>query len=296
MSKTIYILSGILISVLILFIIISFVFRFLFHKKVTEEINDLIISNKEYDEKIIRRSDLDDLPDNVRKWLEYSQIIGKEKVNTVRLQQKAELRLNKDQSWMPVEAEQYFTTNHPGFIWKASIKPFPFLHISGRDKYYKGKGGMLIKVLSLITVANSKGEEIDQGTLLRYLAEIVWFPTAAINDYIQWEELNSSSARATMSYGGITASGIFNFNKKGEVINFVAERYMEKDDQYELETWSPVMSGYQEINGIMIPTRGEVIWKLETGDFKWFKFTITDIDYYIDLSKKIKKPGKSLRA
>jgi len=222
--------------------------------------------------------------------------IGKEKINTVRLQQKAELRLNEDQSWMPVEAEQYFTTNNPGFIWKASIKPFPLLHISGRDKYYKGKGGMLIKVLSLITVANSKGKEIDQGTLLRYLAEIVWFPTAAINDYIQWEELNSSSARATMSYGGITASGIFNFNKKGEVINFVAERYMEKDDQYELETWSPVMSGYQEINGIMIPTRGEVIWKLETGDFKWFKFTITDIDYYIDLSKKIKKPGKSLRA
>lgn len=88
---------------------------------------------------------------------------------------------------------------------------------------------MLIKLLSLITVADSKEEKIDQGTLLRYLAEMVWFPTAAVNDYIQWEELDSSSARATMNYGGIIASGIFNFNSQGEVINFVAEKYMEKD-------------------------------------------------------------------
>ncbi|HLV10789.1 MAG TPA: DUF6544 family protein, partial [Halanaerobiales bacterium] len=158
---------------------------------------------------------------------------------------------------------------------------FPFFHISGRDKYYNGRGEMLIKPLSLFTIADSKGEEIDQGTLLRYLAEMVWFPTAAINDYLQWEELDSHSARATMSYGDITASGIFNFNDKGEVINFIAKRYMEKDGHYELETWSPVMDNYQEVNGIKIPTRGEVIWKLETGDFKWFKFAITDIEYNI---------------
>jgi len=281
MSKIILTAAGVLIFLIILIIAVSLIASISFNQKVTKEINKLFAENEVYEENIIGESDLEALPAVVRKWLEYSQVKGKEKIHTVRLKQKAELRLEQEQPWMSVEADQYFTTNQPGFIWKANIKAFPFFHISGRDKYYNGRGEMLIKPLSLFTIADSKGEEIDQGTLLRYLAEMVWFPTAAINDYLQWEELDSHSARATMSYGDITASGIFNFNDKGEVINFIAKRYMEKDGHYELETWSPVMDNYQEVNGIKIPTRGEVIWKLETGDFKWFKFAITDIEYNI---------------
>ena len=103
---------------------------------------------------------------------------------------------------MSVQAEQYFTTENPGFIWKARIKVAPFIHIAGRDKYENEKGNMLIKLLSLFTVANSEGKEIDQGTMLRYLAEMAWFPTAVINDYITWEELDDHNAKATIDLWG----------------------------------------------------------------------------------------------
>jgi len=46
-----------------------------------------------------------------------------------------------------------------------------------------------------------------------------------------------------------------------------------------LETWSTPMKDYQEFNGIRIPTKGEVIWKLKTGDFSWYHFEITEIEY-----------------
>ncbi|MDN5330561.1 MAG: hypothetical protein PWP35_2348 [Bacteroidales bacterium] len=36
---------------------------------------------------------------------------------------------------------------------------------------------MLIKVNSLIPVVNEKGNKLDEGTLQRYLGEIVWFPS-----------------------------------------------------------------------------------------------------------------------
>ena len=49
---------------------------------------------------------------------------------------------------------------------------------------------------------DAKGKEIDQGALLRYLGEIVWVPSAALSDYITWEEMDSTTARATMSYEG----------------------------------------------------------------------------------------------
>lgn len=97
---------------------------------------------------------------------------------------------------------------------------------------------MLIKFMSLITVADAKGPKIDQGTLVRYLAEMVWFPTAALNDYVEWEEIDANSARVTMSYNGVTVSGTFTFNDKGEVLNFTTERYKETEGEYTLETWS----------------------------------------------------------
>ena len=68
------------------------------------------------------------------------------------------------------------------------------LPIAGRDRYADGHGHMLIKLASLLTVADGAGPEIDQGTLLRYLGEIVWFPSAALRDYISWEAIDERSA------------------------------------------------------------------------------------------------------
>ena len=66
-----------------------------------------------------------------------------------------------------VETEQYFTTDEPGFVWKANIKAAPLFHISGRDKYEMAR--KYNQNSSLFTVADSR-ERNDQGTLLRYLA------------------------------------------------------------------------------------------------------------------------------
>jgi hypothetical protein len=227
----------------------------------------------------VTNEDLSGLPQNVKKWLEYTGIIGKEKIVSVHVKQKAYMRLENDKPWMPVEAEQYFTTDEPGFIWKAKIKLAPLFYISGRDKYANGKGNMLIKMHSLFTVADSTGKEIDQGSLLRYLAETMWFPTAALNEYLTWEELDQYNAKVTMTYGEITASGIFTFNDKWQVINFEAERYGDFNGEIRLETWSIPVRDYKEFEGIGIPTKGDVTWKLDTGDFNWFNFEVTEIEY-----------------
>ncbi|MBO8166668.1 MAG: hypothetical protein H0Z25_05575 [Kosmotoga sp.] len=279
MRKVIFITFGVLAIIIIIAIAAIFIANMKFNQKVAKEVKELFAGISGSDDSVIQRSNLEKLPIPVKKWLEFSNIVGKEKVTSVRLKQKAVMRLKEAQSWMPVEAEQYFTVNEPGFIWKARIKAAPLFHIVGRDKYFEGKGSMLIKALSLIKIADSSGKEINQGTLIRYLAETVWFPSAALNSYITWEEIDASSARATIDYRGITVSGVFNFNNIGEVTSFVAKRYMENNGKYSLETWLVTMRNYKELDGIKIPTEGKVVWKLETGDFTWFKFEITEIEY-----------------
>lgn len=279
MPEPVLLILSIPVVIVLLVLTVSFIANILFNQKVKKEVIELFNNNMENKKDTIRKADLEGLPLCVQKWLENSQVIGKERIRTVRLKQKGLMRRKKGQPWMPAEARQYFTIDEPGFIWKAKIKVAPFLYITGRDKYYEGNGNMLIKLLSLITVADARGKELDQGALLRYLGETVWFPTAALSSYIKWEKIDSNSARATMSYRGITASGVFIFNEKSEVIKFVAERYMELNGQYVMETWSCPLKDYKEFNGIWIPTKGEAVWNLKTGDFSYYQAEITEIEY-----------------
>jgi len=277
--KPIPIILGILIIIVCLTVIVTFLANRIFDKTVESEVETLFANHKQQVNGLVSKGELVGLPSPVQRWLEYSQVVGKERISTVRLKQVGSLRMKEDQPWMDENAEQYFTTVEPGFIWKAKIRPAPVLFIVGKDRYYNGQGNMLIKFLSFITVADGTGPEIDQGTLVRYLAETVWFPSAALSDYITWEEIDETSARARMSYGGVTASGIFTINEKGEAVNFTAERYMENNGNYALETWSVSMRDYKVFEGIKIPTKGELTWKLKSGDFTWFNWEITDIEY-----------------
>lgn len=233
------------------------------------------------EKKVVTEAMLADLPAAVQKWLKRSKIVGKEFVRTVYLKQKGEMRTTPDGKWMPVQAEQYFTVENPGFLWIADVRAAPFVHLIGRDKYEDGRGHMLIKLLSLFPVADAKGKETDQGTLLRYLAEIVWFPSAALSPYITWEGIDTATARATISSGGVTASGIFKFDPEGEVNSFEARRYYDRKEGATLENWFIAIdaNSYRDFEGVRIPAKSTVTWKLETGDFTWYRLEIADVAY-----------------
>jgi hypothetical protein len=233
------------------------------------------------EKKVITKEMLSGLPPIVQKWLERSNVIGKEIIYSVHLKQIGEMRTAPDSKWMPVEAEQWCKTEKPGFIWIADVKFAPGIHLAGRDKYGNGKGNMLIKLLYLIPIADAKGTETDQGAMVRYLAEIIWFPSAALNDYIQWEQIDSTTAKATMTNGGITASGLFKFDANGDVISFEAKRYYDRKGGATLEDWFIQIepNSYKEFEGVRIPAKSTVTWKLKEGDFIWYKPEIADIHY-----------------
>ncbi|CAN5366324.1 hypothetical protein BH23BAC1_BH23BAC1_20390 [soil metagenome] len=230
---------------------------------------------------IISHHMLFDLPYPVQKWLQRSQIIGKNKINTVHLFQSGSMKIKPEGSWIPVRAEQYFTVDTPGFLWIADVKASPFIPMVGKDKYLAGNGHMEIKALSLIPVVNSRGKEIDQGTMVRFLAEMIWFPSAALNNYITWEEIDDYQAKAIFTYGDISASGIFIFNEEGDVVGFEAQRYYNRKEGATLETWYINIDpdSIQEFEGIKIPVRSEVTWKFKEGDFTWYKLEISNVEY-----------------
>jgi hypothetical protein len=229
---------------------------------------------------IITKEMLANLPPVVQKWLTRSGVIGKEKINTVRLKQTGEMKTKPEGKWMPFTATQYFTVNEPAFVWTTEVQMMPLVNLTGRDKFEKGHGEMAIKLLSLYKVAyGHDNEKINSATMLRYLAETSWFPTAALSEYIQWETIDSLSAKATFTDNGLKVSGIFKFNEQGDMIAFTADRYYGTDNNAALEKWVVETEDWKDFNGIRIPYKSKITWQLKTGDFNWAKMEITDLGF-----------------
>jgi hypothetical protein len=155
----------------------------------------------------------------------------------------------------------------------------PLIQITARDKYYGGKGEMDIKLLSLIPIANSSGYKVDQGTLQRYLAEMCWFPSAALSRYIRWDAIDSHSAQATLTYKGVSGSVVFHFNENGDVAACNADRFMGSETDAQIEKWEVRSTAFGVMDGVRIPVKSEVTWKLKEGDFTWLKLEIKEIEY-----------------
>ena len=251
-----------------------------FDGMVQTEVKQMFQAATVADTGIVTVENIAHLPPAVQKWLTQSGVVGKEKCTAVRLRQKVEMKMKPEQTdWVKAEAQQYFTLNEPSFVWQVSIQMMRFMEVVGRDKFMDGKGQMLIKPFGLVSIVNAADGKIDQGTLQRYLAEIVWFPSAALSSYITWEAIDSVSAKATMSYKGTTGSGIFYFDPEGQFDKFVTQRYMGSGAEAVLHDWVITTQETRNLNGIKIPVKLEVTWKLEEGDFNWLKLEITEIEY-----------------
>lgn len=251
-----------------------------FDKTVTKDVTRLFAAAPKNQRTIITATMLDGLPAPVQLWLQNSGSIGKEKIYTVRLKQNGLMRTKPEQEkWMHAVAKQYITVDNPAFVWNVALDMIPFIPVTGRDKFVDGKGQITIRLLSLIPMINSADAKIDQGALQRYLAEMAWYPSAALSPYIKWEAIDATSAKATMTYKGVSGSVVFYFNSQGDITGCSADRYMGGGNNAALEKWVVQSERHGVMNGIKIPVKSTATWKLKTGDFTWYKLEITDVEY-----------------
>ncbi|MEZ4970264.1 MAG: DUF6544 family protein [Flavobacteriaceae bacterium] len=256
---------------------------FSFKNKIQEERIALFENSQFKNQEIVTEKALIHLPPIVQKWLINSGTIGKQMISTVHLSQELQLQLRPGQtSWSNGRAEQYFSIQPPAFNWNMDTKMNSILSITARDKFEDGQGEMIIKLLSLIPIADTKNDEkINQATLQRYLAEIVWFPSASLGQHLTWETINDYSARATMEFMGTKGSGDFHFDKNGNFKKFMAMRYKDASDAQPSE-WTVTATKTEERNGIKIPVELKADWKLGNGGhWTWLKLKVKNIEYNV---------------
>jgi hypothetical protein len=251
--------------------------RFTFDRQLAREVDAVLGARRASQPAVLTETHLRDLPGPVQRWLRQAGVVGKERPSTVRLKYAGEFRLAEDKGWMPYESQTYYTTDPPALIWTVTMRMLGLLPLRGRDRYAQGEGSILMKVLSLVPVADKTGGSLDQGSLLRYLGETVWFPAGAVAPYITWEARDPHSAVATMSYGNTTASASFFFDEDGRVTQITADR--NNDAIGKRVPWSIPITGYGYFDGVRVPVAGEGVWKYEGGDFTYIRWRVSDVEY-----------------
>jgi hypothetical protein len=148
------------------------------NRTIRNEARELLQQGQQAHPVLITEAHLLGLPEVVQRYLSYSRVVGKEIIRTVRLKQIGKFRQNAQQPWMNLDAEEYYSVNPPGFVWVGTMRKAGFPLVRARDRYRAGKGNMRLKLGTIFPIANATGEAMDQGSLTRYLSEMIWFPTA----------------------------------------------------------------------------------------------------------------------
>lgn len=271
---------GSILNLLVLLVSIMALGNFYFEKKVEKEVKAIIKRAETPASSIISEKEISSLPPVIQRWMEFAGVPGKPPVTFARLQQNGRMKTKPGGKWMPFEAVQYVDVANPAFIWKTWVKAAPMFNLYGRDKLVDEKGEMQIKIFSLFNVVNeTPGKKINEGAMHRYLAEICWFPAAALNNVIRWEQISKNSAKATLNIEGKSVSGIFKFSNDGEMLSFEANRYYGGGEKSKKEKWIIETIETKNFSGYNIPSRSKVTWELPEGTYTWLELEITSIDY-----------------
>lgn len=165
--------------------------------------------------------------------------------------------------WAPFTSVQHFTAGPPGFVWDARLATAPLgdvVPVRVRDGYVGGEGSMRAAVGALIPVGGQRGSpEVAASALWRYLAESVWFPTALLpSDHLTWTAVDDGTATATLTDQGVQATADFHFGPRGEIVRVTGERYRAVGSSQVLTPTEGRHSAYARVDGMMVPTAGEV--------------------------------------
>jgi hypothetical protein len=240
----------------------------------------LIGGQREIQPKIYDQREIEGLPDPVQRYFRTVLNDRQAIVAVVKLSQQGQFNMSETENkWSSFTATQLVTTQRLGFNWDARIQMAPEVNVFVHDTYLLGEGSLHASLLGLFTVADVRGTpENNQGELLRFFAEALWYPTALLpSQGVRWEAIDDTSARATLTDGATTVSAVFQFNTEGVIDTFRAEaRYREK---LTAMPWGGRFWEYSVRNGMLIPLEGEVGWEYPEGTRLYFKGRTTEINY-----------------
>jgi hypothetical protein len=229
-------------------------------------------------DEIVRDETVAELPSPVQRCLRRSGVIGLRVPERITVRQQGEILLRD--RWTRFTASESYTVDPPGFEWNASVKVAGLPLARAEDSLAGARGRMFVRLLGMITVVDESGPEMDQGSLMRWLNETMWFPHVWATDSISWSPVDERSAVGSLSLGDLTVEAEFRFDDDGRLVDFRADRYRIDDEGASLAPWSTPLKEHARFDGVEVPSHGSAVWAPDGEALEYIRIRVTGVRHH----------------
>jgi hypothetical protein len=144
-----------------------------------------------------------------------------------------------------------------------------------------------VKLLSLFTVVDASGPEMDRGETVTVFNDlVVMAPGAIVGAPTTWTAIDATHVRGDFTDGGQTVSAVLTFNAEHDLVDFVSDdrtRASADGKTFTPLRWSTPLAGHRDTDGHRILTIGEGVWHAPRpdGSFTYLEFHLDAITYNV---------------
>lgn len=233
---------------------------------------------------ILTEADLLHLPEPVQRYLKYVGVVGKPKVKNVRIVFEGQMR-DKGKDWFPFTTVQYNFFDEPTRLFFMKGKMFGTT-VPGYHHYINATAVMDIRLFGLFSIVKKSGDVMNKAETVTLFNDMcLMAPATLIDKRIQWQLVDSSSAKAIFTSHGISISAVLYFNEEGQLVDFISNDRSAVTDMKQYPFSTPC-GNYKNFNGYNIMSEGDAVWHYPEGKFTYGKFVLKNIQYNVNSLEK----------
>jgi hypothetical protein len=233
---------------------------------------------------LLKESDLVRLPAPVQRYLRATGFVGQPRIRNYRLRFRGRIRSGPDSAWMPFEADQQSFVDEPTRLFLMRARMFG-LPVEAFHRFVDGRATMQVKVLGIVPMVDASGPVMDQSETVTLFNDICLLsPAALLDSRIEWDAVDSHSARARFTNGAQSITATLLFDDEGLLTNFISDdrsRLSSDGKSFTRHRFSTPVRDYRDFGAVRIPAHGDARFLLPEGEFTYGEFDLQDVAYNV---------------
>lgn len=231
---------------------------------------------------LVTEADLAPYPQQLQRYLRRAGVVGKPRVQNVRLTFTAQMRNDAKSPWMESTATQYEFYDPPArlFFMQASRSgvPFDVFH-----RYVGTEATFQVRIAGLIPMVNESGPLMTRSETVTLFNDMCLLaPGSLIGAPVTWTVVDDATLRARYSNAGHTIEAVLTFDASGDIQNFVSQdRGKEVNGEQLVTPWDTPVSAYATFDGVRIVSQAEARYEENGEQSAYGRFTITGAEFNV---------------
>ncbi len=236
---------------------------------------------------VLEEEDLVDLPRPLAAYIRRSGAVGQPRVLAFHADFHGRIRSGPNAAWMPFTGQQvntYGPRPQRIFLMDATRSGLPVtvLHV-----FVDTTATMRVKLLSLFTVVDAAGPEMNRGETVTVFNDlVVMAPGAIVDAPVTWTAVDPLHVRGEFTDGDQTISAVLSFNADHDLVDFVSNdrtRASADGKTFTRQRWSTPLTGHHDSDGHRVFAFGQGVWTSGHPEepFTYLELRLDDISYHV---------------